>query len=137
MSRIRGVNTTPELALREALYALGLRGWRLYGKRLPGKPDLVFRRGHVAVFVDGAFWHGHPSKFSPGRLPKRWEKKILVNQARDRRVDAELKRLGWRVVRIWDIALRKNASEVALKVERILLARRAREDARIYRGRSP
>lgn len=136
MSRIRGVNTAPERALRRALYALGVRGWRLYPKGLPGKPDLVFRTGRLVVFVDGAFWHGHPSKFSPGRLPNWWERKILLNQARDRRVDAELKRLGWRVVRIWDIALRKDASREAQRVERVLLARRALEAARAHRGRS-
>ena len=104
-------------------------------KHCPGKPDLVFRRGRVVVFVDGGFWHGHPSKFSPGRLPKWWEKKILGNQARDRRVDAELKRLGWRVVRIWDVDLRKDASKVASKVERVILARRARETAGAHKGR--
>jgi DNA mismatch endonuclease (patch repair protein) len=137
MRRIRGVDTTPELALRKALHAAGLRGWRLYAKELPGKPDVVFRRWRVAVFVDGAFWHGHPSKFSPGRLPKWWEKKILANQARDRRADAELRRLGWRVVRIWDIEVRKNVSKAAARVDRAVLLRSSgsRGAGRAHKGR--
>lgn len=121
MSRIGGKNTLPELTLRRALHALGVRGWRLHAKELPGRPDLVFRRCRVAVFCDGAFWHGHPSKFSPGRLPLWWERKIAGNRERDRRVDAALHQLGWVVVRVWDIDIRKDVERLARRLRALLL----------------
>ncbi len=137
MSRIPGKDTTPEIALRKALHAIGIRGWRVHAKDLPGKPDLVFRLYRVAIFVDGAFWHGHPYKFSPGRLPEWWERKILANQARDRRVDGELRALGWRVLRIWDIDVRKRLLAQAVKVLHALSARGYRPRATATaRGRS-
>lgn len=123
MSRIRGKDTLPELALRKALYGLGVRGWRVHVKKLPGKPDLAFGRWRVAVFVDGAFWHGHPSKFSPGRLSPDWEAKILGNQDRDRRVDAELRDMGWRVIRLWDRDVKQDAHAQAWKIRRALVRR--------------
>lgn len=123
MSRIRGVHTLPEKQLREALRRAGVVGWRSYGRGLPGTPDLTFRRWRVAIFVDGAFWHGHPSKFAIGKLPKFWEQKILRNRERDRRDDAALRSLGWRVIRVWDIDLRKRLQRVLAKILRCLLAR--------------
>ena len=62
MARVRTRDTAPEVELRRALYAAGVRGWRLH-RPLPGKPDLVFARARLAVFVDGAFWHGHPDYY--------------------------------------------------------------------------
>src|SRR3954469_23963555 len=66
MSRIRRRDTKPELALRRALWRAGLRGYRVDKKTLPGRPDVAWGRARLAVFVDGAFWHGHPSAFTPG-----------------------------------------------------------------------
>lgn len=123
MSRIGGKNTLPEIQLRKALFAAGLRGWRLHAGELPGKPDIVFRRKRIALFVDGAFWHGHPSKFRPGRLSSWWEEKILTNKRRDRRVDRQLKVMGWKVVRVWDVDIRRNASGAALVVRRLVMSR--------------
>lgn len=60
------------------------------------------------MFVDGAFWHGHPSRHKPGRSGKYWDEKIATNVARDRRVDAELQDAGWRVLRLWDFEVRKS-----------------------------
>jgi DNA mismatch endonuclease (patch repair protein) len=120
MSRVRGRNTLPEIALRKALFALGLRGWRLHSGRLPGRPDLAFGRWKLAVFVDGAFWHGHSSKFSPGRLSPEWEKKIRANMERDRRADEQLASMGWRVVRLWDFEVRKDAVGQAERVRAAL-----------------
>jgi DNA mismatch endonuclease (patch repair protein) len=102
MARVRGRDTGPELALRRALWAVGLRGWRCHRGDLPGRPDVAFGRAKLAVFVDGAFWHGHPAKYWPGRCGPYWDEKIARNQARDRRVDEALSRLGWRVLRLWD-----------------------------------
>lgn len=123
MSRIRGVHTLPERQLRKALRRAGVVGWRSYGRGLPGTPDLTFRRWRVAIFVDGAFWHGHPSKFALGRLPTYWEEKILRNRARDRRDDAALRALGWRVLRVWDVDLRKRVERVIARIVRCLCAR--------------
>lgn len=116
MSRIHGANTGPEIALRRALWGLGVRGWRLHVKRLPGKPDLAFGRHRVAVFVDGSFWHGHPSKFSPEKLSEYWFDKISRNRERDRAVDAALAGMGWRVIRIWDIDIGRDSAAAAERV---------------------
>lgn len=123
MSRIAGRNTGPELLLRRALYATGVRGWRLHRKDLPGKPDIAFGRHRLAVFVDGAFWHGHSSKFSPGRLPPEWEKKIAANRERDRRAETELGALGWSILRIWDFEVRKDPLRQAERVALTLATR--------------
>jgi DNA mismatch endonuclease (patch repair protein) len=88
MSRVRTRDTGPEVALRHALYAAGLRGWRLHG-RLPGRPDLVFGRARLCVFVDGAFWHGHPD-FYWGQSGEFWDQKIGRTRERDQRVTREL-----------------------------------------------
>jgi DNA mismatch endonuclease (patch repair protein) len=108
MRRVKGQDTTPELALRRTLYRIGVRGWRCHRRDLPGKPDLAFGPARVAVFVDGAFWHGHPSKYWPGRSGAYWDEKIARNQARDRRVDAELASAGWHVIRLWDFEIAKD-----------------------------
>jgi DNA mismatch endonuclease (patch repair protein) len=105
MARVKGRDTGPELALRRALYAAGVRGWRCHRKTLPGSPDLSFGRARLAVFVDGGFWHGHPTKWWPGRSGPYWDEKIERNIARDRRVDAELEALGWKVLRLWDFEI--------------------------------
>jgi DNA mismatch endonuclease (patch repair protein) len=102
MARVRGRDTGPEIALRRALYAAGVRGWRCHRKDLPGCPDLAFGRARLAVFVDGGFWHGHPTKWWPGRSGAYWDAKIERNIARDRRVEAELENMDWRVLRLWD-----------------------------------
>jgi DNA mismatch endonuclease, patch repair protein len=101
MARVRTRDTAPEMTLRRALWASGSRGWRLQAKELPGRPDLVFRRARLAVFVDGAFWHGHPDYYH-GQSGAFWDAKIARNRARDEQVNRELRELGWRVIRFWD-----------------------------------
>lgn len=117
MSRVRGRDTGPELRLRRALYALGVRGWRCHRKDLPGRPDLAFGRARLAIFVDGGFWHGHPSKWWPGRSGDYWDAKIAKNQVRDRRVDEELAALGWRILRMWDFEVDSDPEEAARRVQ--------------------
>jgi DNA mismatch endonuclease (patch repair protein) len=116
MSRVKGRDTTPEIRLRRALYAKGVRGWRCHRKTVSGTPDLAFGRAKVAVFVDGAFWHGHPSKYWPGRSSEYWDRKIARNQARDRRVNEELEANGWRVLRLWDFEVEKDPEGCADRV---------------------
>lgn len=123
MARVKGRDTKPELALRRALYRTGLRGWRCHRASLPGKPDLAFGRARVAVFVDGGFWHGHPSKYWPGRSGPYWDHKIARNQARDRRVDAELDAVGWTSLRLWDFEVERDPDSAAERVIHALNSR--------------
>jgi DNA mismatch endonuclease, patch repair protein len=101
MSRIRGANTAPEVAFRKALWSLGFR-YRI-SNRMPGRPDILFRRARIAVFVDGCFWHGCKVHFVMPRTRRTfWKKKIESNISRDRRVRRQLRQSGWRVVRVWE-----------------------------------
>jgi DNA mismatch endonuclease (patch repair protein) len=111
MAGIKSKNTKPELALRHALHAKGLR-YRLHSKSIPGKPDMVFPRHRAAVFVNGCFWHGHDCKYFklPATRTDFWEKKINGNQARDRVVTALLKDEGWRQLTVWECSLRGKGS---------------------------
>src|SRR4051812_30327751 len=102
MARIRSKDTKPELALRRALWARGVRGWRLHVKTVPGRPDLVFTRRRVAVFVDGCFWHGQPDFFTPGKSGAYWDEKIARTKERDRLANEALEAAGWSVLRFWD-----------------------------------
>jgi DNA mismatch endonuclease (patch repair protein) len=101
MARVKTVGTAPELALRKALWAAGIRGWRLHPRRIPGRPDLAWKTRRVAVFVDGAFWHGHPEHYW-GQSGTFWDEKIERNRQRDAQVTAELTDAGWTVLRFWD-----------------------------------
>ena len=103
--RSRGNHTT-ELRFVRILRRYKIRGWRR-GSRLVGKPDFVFSKAAVVVFIDGDFWHGNPKK---KRLPKSncdyWTKKIASNKARDRFVNRALRQEGWTVIRFWESDLR-------------------------------
>jgi DNA mismatch endonuclease, patch repair protein len=114
MAAIRSKNTKPEIALRAALRAAGATGYRVHLRTLPGKPDVAFTRWRVAVFVDGAFWHGHPDHFSPATATTYWREKIAATKARDRKADQALAEAGWSVVRFWDFELQDNP-EVQIK----------------------
>jgi DNA mismatch endonuclease, patch repair protein len=118
MSRVRTRNTAPEVALRRALWAEGIRGWRLH-RRLPGRPDLTFGRARVCVFVDGAFWHGHPKHYW-GQSGEFWDAKIARNRARDERVNAELSELGWTVLRLWDFEVEQDLEACVSRVREAL-----------------
>lgn len=105
--RSRGAKST-EKRLRSLLVRSGIRGWKLgHDAGLPGKPDVVFPRRKLAVFVDGCFWHGcWRCRALPVSNAAFWRAKILGNQARDRRATRELRKLGWEVSRIWEHELR-------------------------------
>jgi DNA mismatch endonuclease, patch repair protein len=98
-------DTQPELSLRRAVHAAGLR-YRVAAKPLPKRPwtaDLVFRPARVAVFLDGCYWHGCPDHFTPPRTNSGyWSSKIGRNRSRDALVDNELRESGWTPVRIWE-----------------------------------
>jgi DNA mismatch endonuclease (patch repair protein) len=107
MRRVRQSNTAPELALRRALHAQGLR-YRLHPKQLPGRPDIVFPAARVALFVHGCFWHGHVC--SAGRAPASnvdfWGPKLAANRERDARKEQQLRELGWTVLVVWECELK-------------------------------
>lgn len=117
MSHIRSRDTKPELIVRKFLFAKGLR-YRVNARRLPGTPDLVFRKYKTAVFVNGCFWHGHEG-CRYYRLPKSnvdfWKNKIDRNIARDAATDAALTAAGWRVVRVWECELKPKVREATLQ----------------------
>lgn len=108
MSRVKGKNTSPEVRVRRAAHALGLR-FRLHRGDLPGTPDIVFRKHGVAIFVHGCFWHRH-AKCKKATMPKTrtrfWKAKFRGNSERDRRAVAELRALGWKVRVIWECQTR-------------------------------
>ena len=119
MRRVKTRDTAPELALRRALWSAGLRGWRLHPKGIPGKPDIAWIGRRVAVFVDGAFWHGHPDHYW-GQSGPFWDAKIERNRARDARVNAELEAAGWLVIRVWDFEVRRDACACVSRIQRAL-----------------
>jgi DNA mismatch endonuclease (patch repair protein) len=125
MARIRSRNTRPELALRRALYAAGVRGWRCHSKHLPGKPDLAFTRWRVAVFVDGCFWHGHPDFFTPGKSGAYWDAKIVRTKERDRQANRALAEAGWEVIRLWDFEVEDDLDVCVRRVVSALDAAKA------------
>ena len=125
MASIRGKDTKPELLLRRALHALGLR-YRLHGKGLPGKPDLVFSRHRAVVFVHGCFWHRHAGckvASTPKSNTEFWQTKFDRNVERDAGHVANLEAQGWRVFVAWECELTgkgkasASASELATCLE--------------------
>lgn len=110
MSRVRGTDTKPELAVRRLVHAMGYR-YRLHGRRLPGRPDLVFAGRRKVIFVHGCFWHRHPDpNCKLARLPKSrldfWRAKLEGNRERDLRNEETLKEQGWEALVIWECQLR-------------------------------
>lgn len=107
MARIGGRNTKPEVILRKALFRLGFR-YRLHPRDIPGRPDMVFPRWRAVVLVHGCFWHGHDChlfKWPKGNA-EFWQAKISRNLERDRRTLDALAAQGWRVLTVWECALR-------------------------------
>ena len=114
MAHIRGRNTGPELAVRRIAHRMGLR-FRLHRKDLPGRPDLVFPKHQLAVFVHGCFWHRHEGckyAYTPKSRIAFWTEKFAANVARDGRQEAALKALDWRVLVIWEC---ETGDEVAVE----------------------
>ncbi len=125
MQKVRGRDTSPELALRRALWRRGLR-YRLHAKNLPGKPDIVFPKPRVAVFVDGDFWHGNQwrlrglsslsEQFADSPNATYWMEKIARNAVRDADVTLRLEYDGWRVIRLWESDLNGDINHCVTRV---------------------
>ena len=117
MSSVGQKNTGAELLLRRALHKIGLR-YRLHDRSLPGSPDLVFNRFSAVVFVHGCYWHSHGCYRST--VPKSgrefWTEKFRANRSRDKKNVSDLKKRGWRVLTIWECALRGKMAQPSLAI---------------------
>lgn len=114
----RGKDTGPERALRQALWTAGLRGYRKNVKTLPGKPDIVFGKSKLAIFVHGCYWHQCPHckrNLKPSLNGGYWNAKFEQNQARDARNQAALEAMGYRVLVVWECEL-KRIEEVVQRI---------------------
>jgi DNA mismatch endonuclease (patch repair protein) len=120
MAAVAGKNTGPELIVRKLLYGLGYR-YRLHVKALPGCPDVVFRKRHCVIFVNGCFWHGHDCTrgSAPASNVEFWRQKISKNRERDRRVEKELRAGGWRILTVWQCET-KNRAQLLRRLSRFL-----------------
>lgn len=122
MSRIRSSgNATTEVKFLRLMRAAGIKGWRR-DYPLPGKPDFVFSKVRLAVFVDGCFWHGHHCgrALVPKRNASAWREKLLTNRRRDLRVARQLRLFGWKVLRVWECRLAKWPSACVQRIRRAL-----------------
>ncbi|HEY1807942.1 MAG TPA: very short patch repair endonuclease [Acidobacteriaceae bacterium] len=115
MAAIRSANTKPEVRVRSALHILGFR-FRLHRKDLPGRPDIVLPKYRTVLFVHGCFWHCHRCKYgsvTPATRAEFWAAKRGGNVARDRRNAAALRKLGWRVLTLWECEVRTPQTALA------------------------
>lgn len=123
MSRIRGKDTGPELAVRDILRRLRYR-IDLYRTDLPGKPDIVLPRRHVVVLVHGCFWHRHKGcrfAYNPKSNLAFWRRKFESNVKRDRQVRLILRKAGWKTIVVWECQLKK-ADRLKRRLQRLLRA---------------
>jgi DNA mismatch endonuclease, patch repair protein len=117
MSRIKGKDTKPEMLVRKFLHANGFR-YKLHDKKLPGKPDIVLPKYKTVIFVHGCFWHGHANcKYFtiPKTRTEWWMDKINTNKANDTKAIRALKKDGWKIITIWECALKTAKVEKTLK----------------------
>lgn len=122
MSKIRSNgNKSTELKMIALFKAYGIKYWKRHYK-IKGKPDFVFPKNKVAIFVDGCFWHGHEcSNLKPKSNIQYWESKIKKNKERDAQVSAYLEKRGWRVLRVWECELkRQKISDTASMIKKAL-----------------
>lgn len=116
MAAIHSANTKPEMIVRKYLFSHGFR-YRLNHPRLPGRPDIVLRKYHTCIFVNGCFWHGHKGcKYYviPKSNTEFWTNKINRNIARDEKVQKELAQMGWHCITIWECDLKPQKREQTL-----------------------
>jgi len=121
MSHIRSkANKGTEIALARLLRRNFVNGWRRH-LPLPGRPDFTFQKSKLIVFVDGCFWHGCPKCYRPPKTAQGyWSQKIQRNRSRDTRVKHELRKGGWRVLRIWECDLEKHPEKCVRQIMNLL-----------------
>lgn len=124
MSRIKGKDTGLEVRVRSELHKRGFR-FRKHVKELPGKPDVVFSKAKVAVFIDGDFWHGYRFPLWEHKVSDFWKQKIAKNRERDRRNHRMLRAMGWTVIRLWQHDLERDFERCIDKIATAVTAPRA------------
>ena len=130
MSRIRGMDTSIEMAVRRELWRRGYR-YRKNVMSLPGRPDVVFPGARVVVFVDGDFWHGYRYPAWKRKLSAYWDAKLRRNRARDQRNFAKLRRAGWRVLRVWEHDVKRDLGVCVDRIAEVLAESPARRGTRL------
>lgn len=121
MASIRSKNTySTERRLRAGLISARISGWKMNAKYLAGKPDFVFEKKKIVVFVDGCFWHGCKCKSLSKTHRAFWRNKIEANIAHDKRVTRSLRRDGWKVIRIKEHELKPSVSKAVKKIQKII-----------------
>jgi DNA mismatch endonuclease (patch repair protein) len=125
MSRIRSANTKPEMLVRRFLHANGFR-YRLHDKKLPGKPDIILPKYKTVIFVHGCFWHGHEGcKYYvvPKTRTDWWLNKINNNRNNDLKAMKALKKVGWKVLDVWECDLKKERpEETLLRLKKLIIS---------------
>lgn len=121
MQAVKGRDTSIERILSSALHRRGLR-FRRCVATLPGKPDFVFPKAKLVVFVDGDFWHGWRFPVWEAKLQPYWRQKIAKNRRRDRHNFRRLRRNGWTVLRFWSHQLDRGIDEIIDRIETALYA---------------
>lgn len=120
-------NRTTERRLRGLLVRAGITGWRIGVKTLVGTPDFVFPDDKIVIFLDGCFWHGCPlCGRNPKTNKKYWKAKIERNKARDLKVSSQLRREGFKVIRLWECALRDDAAKCVRNIAKLVNQRRSK-----------
>lgn len=120
MSQIRGKGTKQEIILKNKLRAAGLSGYRMHFE-LAGKPDIAYPGHKLAIFLDGCFWHKCPMCYNKPRTNRTfWLKKLGDNVIRDKKINQQLKKAGWKVIRFWEHDIRKNSDKCIRTVRKVL-----------------
>lgn len=135
MAAVGQRNTAPEVALRKALHASGIR-YSLHRRDLPGSPDIVCARHRAVIFVHGCFWHGHGCRLSkiPANRADFWAKKFSDNRLRDQRIEATLIAQGWRVAVVWQCVLNaRMITKIAGRLEKWLRGQRKKLNCGTHR----
>ena len=123
MSHVKNKNTKPEILVRKALFSKGFR-YRINDRKIKGNPDIVLKKYHTAIFVNGCFWHGHKN-CKKATIPETntdfWREKIETNQRRDKETITALRNDGWKVIVVWECELSKKrlSDRIELLVEEI------------------
>jgi DNA mismatch endonuclease, patch repair protein len=122
MSANKGKNTGPELSLRKALWSAGIKGYRVHLKNLPGRPDIVFSKKKIAIFVHGCFWHQCPICMAktPRTHEEFWKAKFARNAERDEKVLIDLRTLGWTTMVVWECEVRKDVGSIVNRIKQCL-----------------
>lgn len=136
MSGIRGKDTTPEMIIRKGLHARGFR-YRLHDRKLPGKPDLVFPAYKAVIFIHGCFWHVHDCHLFkwPSSRPEFWKQKLTGNIEKDQENFAALERDGWRILTVWECALKgRTKLPVDAIIDKIVYWLKIEKEHKVIRG---